>query len=142
MIPNADAVLGAYLDTNPDIRRDWELRQKLSNDPRITRPGKWLRRYSIDELPQLLNVLRGEMSLVGPRPIMENQVRQYGDKIATYYSVRPGLTGLWQVSGRNLISFEERARYDLHYVRNWSIWLDIYILARTIWVVFSREGAF
>jgi len=97
--------------------------------------------FSIDEIPQLINVLRGEMSLVGPRPMMTDQVIPYGKGFETYTGVRPGLTGFWQVSGRNNTTFKERARFDLYYVHNWSVWLDLYILARMVWVVLSRQGA-
>jgi Undecaprenyl-phosphate galactose phosphotransferase WbaP len=141
MVHNADQVLDEYLIQNPSARAEWDQTQKLKNDPRVTRPGRWLRKLSIDELPQLYNVLRGDMSLVGPRPMMaEQECLHHG--IASYYGVPPGLTGLWQVSGRNQTTFNERARYDVYYVRNWSIWLDIYILLRTVWVVLSRDGAY
>lgn len=139
---NADQTLTEYFAHNPQARLEWDQTQKLLEDPRITRIGKWLRRFSIDEIPQLYNVLRGEMSLVGPRPMMTNQVKSYGQGFETYTSVRPGLTGFWQVSGRNTTTFQERARFDLYYIHNWSIWLDLYILARTIWVVLSRYGAY
>jgi Undecaprenyl-phosphate galactose phosphotransferase WbaP len=141
MIPNADQVLEKYLCENSAAREEWNQGQKLKDDPRITRPGKWLRKLSIDELPQVLNILKGEMSLVGPRPMMAEQAALYHG-IDFYYGVRPGLTGLWQVSGRNHTTFEQRAHYDIYYVRNWSVWLDIYILLRTVWVVLSRDGAY
>jgi len=133
MFINADQTLGEYLANNPQARLEWNQTQK--------RVGKWLRKFSIDEIPQLYNVLMGEMSLVGPRPMMTNQVKPYGSNFETYTGVRPGLTGFWQVSGRNTTTFQERARFDLYYVHNWSIWLDLYILARTVWVVLSRDGA-
>jgi lipopolysaccharide/colanic/teichoic acid biosynthesis glycosyltransferase len=114
----------------------------LREDPRITRVGKWLRKFSVDELPQLINVLRGEMSLVGPRPIVESEVRRYQDYFDVYITVRPGVTGMWQVSGRSRTTYEQRVLYDVYYVRNWSVWLDTYILLRTIWVVLSRDGAY
>jgi lipopolysaccharide/colanic/teichoic acid biosynthesis glycosyltransferase len=139
---NADQALAEYLDSNPQARLEWDQTQKLRADPRITRVGKWLRKLSIDEVPQLYNVLRGEMSLVGPRPIMTDQVRPYGQSFETYTGVRPGLTGLWQVSGRNATTFKERTRFDLYYVHNWSIWLDLYIISRTVWVILSRDGAY
>jgi lipopolysaccharide/colanic/teichoic acid biosynthesis glycosyltransferase len=104
--------------------------------------GKWIRKFSVDELPQLFNILQGDMSVVGPRPIMLEQKALYGEGIDVYTSVRPGLTGFWQVSGRNRTSFNQRAIYDVYYVRNWSVWLDTYILLRTIWVVLSRDGAY
>lgn len=142
MYVNADQMLAEYLANNPQARLEWKRTQKLRDDPRITRVGRWLRKFSIDEIPQLYNILKGEMSLVGPRPMMINQVKAYGKSFEVYTGVRPGLTGFWQVSGRNTTTFKERARFDLYYVNNWSIWLDLYILARTIWVVLSREGAY
>jgi Undecaprenyl-phosphate galactose phosphotransferase WbaP len=142
MYVNADQALAEYLAHNEQARLEWDQTQKLHDDPRITRVGKWLRRFSIDEIPQLYNVLKGEMSLVGPRPMMTNQVKPYGQSFESYTGVRPGLTGFWQVSGRNNTTFQERARFDLYYVNNWSIWLDLYILVRTVWVVLSRYGAY
>jgi len=142
MYINADQMLADHLANNSNARLEWEQTQKLRNDPRITRVGKWLRKFSIDEIPQLFNVLKGEMSLVGPRPMMTDQIMRYGENIEAYNSVRPGITGLWQVSGRNNTTFQERASFDLYYVRNWSVWLDLYILARTVWVVLSRDGAY
>lgn len=142
MVQNADQVLDGYLDAHPELRAAWENDHKLKSDPRITRVGKFLRRTSLDELPQLWNILRGEMSLVGPRPIVDEEIRHYGDKLALYSKVPPGITGMWQVSGRNNITYEERVRLDAYYVRNWSIWLDCYILLRTVWVVLVAEGAY
>jgi Undecaprenyl-phosphate galactose phosphotransferase WbaP len=139
---NAEEILAGYLVKHPDARREWNETQKLREDPRITRVGKWLRKFSVDELPQLLNILKGDMSIVGPRPIMCDQRNLYGDEIDVYTSVRPGLTGFWQVSGRNRTSFSQRAAFDVYYVRNWSVWLDMYILLRTVWVVLSRDGAY
>jgi Undecaprenyl-phosphate galactose phosphotransferase WbaP len=139
---NADTVLAEYLSNNPAASKEWEQNQKLYDDPRITRAGKWIRRLSLDELPQLFNILKGDMSLVGPRPIMLDQETLYGDHIEVYTNVRPGLSGFWQVSGRNQTSFRQRVDYDAYYVRNWSIWLDIYIVVRTVWVVLSRDGAY
>jgi Undecaprenyl-phosphate galactose phosphotransferase WbaP len=142
MVENGEELLREHLATDPESRREWEENQKLRKDPRVTWIGEFLRRYSIDELPQLYNVLKGEMSLVGPRPIMMDQKKLYGDHLEVYCGVRPGLTGFWQVSGRNHTTFDERARYDVYYIRNWSLWLDLYILLRTIWVVLSRDGAY
>ncbi|MBI5307705.1 MAG: undecaprenyl-phosphate galactose phosphotransferase WbaP [Planctomycetes bacterium] len=138
----ADQILIEYLANNPQARVEWEENQKLRNDPRITRVGKWIRKFSVDEMPQLFNILKGEMSLVGPRPIVEGEVSRYKDNFDVYSTVRPGVTGMWQVSGRNHTSYEERVLYDVYYVRNWSVWLDIYILLRTVWVVLSRDGAY
>ncbi len=142
MYVNAENIFSAFLARSPEAQKEWNETQKLREDPRITPVGKFIRRFSIDELPQLFNILKGDMSIVGPRPIMLQQVKIYGEGIHVYASVRPGLTGFWQVSGRNRTSFHQRALYDVYYVRNWSIWLDIYILLRTVWVVVSRDGAY
>ena len=142
MFSNADSILEGYLGAHPEARREWEANQKLTSDPRLTRAGRLLRKFSIDEIPQLLNVLKGDMSLVGPRPMMPDQLGIYGNNIEAYCSVRPGITGLWQVSGRNRTTFKERAGFDIYYIRNWSAWLDFYILLRTVWVVLNRDGAY
>jgi Undecaprenyl-phosphate galactose phosphotransferase WbaP len=142
MVQNADQVLERYLQEHPELREAWETDHKLKNDPRVTRVGQFLRRTSLDELPQLWNILRGEMSLVGPRPIVDEEIWRYGDKLSLYSKVPPGLTGMWQVSGRNDISYDERVNLDAYYVRNWSVWLDIYILMKTVWVVIVGEGAY
>jgi lipopolysaccharide/colanic/teichoic acid biosynthesis glycosyltransferase len=138
---DADNVLKNYLEKDPALKLEWDQYQKLKKDPRITRVGDWLRRFSIDELPQLWNVLIGEMSLVGPRPIMLGQAESYGSRLEHYQRVRPGISGMWQINGRNLTTFARRAELDYQYVLTWSFWLDIYILARTVWVVARREGA-
>jgi Undecaprenyl-phosphate galactose phosphotransferase WbaP len=142
MMQDADRRLAEYLERHPELREEWEQDQKLKNDPRVTRVGRFLRKTSLDELPQLWNVLRGEMSLVGPRPIVEEEVKRYGPLFNLYTKVRPGLTGLWQVSGRNDTTYAERVAMDAYYVRNWSPWLDLYILARTVWVVLFGKGAY
>jgi Undecaprenyl-phosphate galactose phosphotransferase WbaP len=142
MVRNADAVLDDYLARYPHLREEWERDHKLRNDPRITRVGRILRRTSLDELPQLWNVLKGEMSLVGPRPIVSAEIVKYGNKFDLYTRVKSGITGLWQVSGRNDTSYEERVNFDVFYVRNWSVWLDFYILCRTIETVLFRKGAY
>ncbi len=116
--------------------------QKILQDPRLTRLGSYLRRSSIDELPQLWNVLKGEMSLVGPRPFLPHQREYYGEIYSDYILARPGMTGLWQVSGRSRLSFTERVELDARYLHNWSLWLDLRILARTVWVVVHGEGAY
>ena len=139
---NAHEVLDQFLTNDEDLRREWESTQKLKFDPRLTRVGKFLRRFSLDEIPQIINVLRGEMSLIGPRPIIEDEVSKYGYAIELYKQVRPGLTGLWQVRGRSDVDYDERVRLDTYYVRNWSIWLDIVILVRTVWVVIAGIGAY
>ena len=141
MVRNADQVLADFLDANPAAKDEWRRSFKLSEDPRVTGFGAFLRRTSLDELPQLFNVLRGEMSLVGPRPIVPEEIERYGDKIHDYYRCRPGLTGLWQVSGRNLVSYPERVRLDAFYAGKQSLWLDIAILFRTVGVVLSGRGA-
>jgi Undecaprenyl-phosphate galactose phosphotransferase WbaP len=142
MIPDAETVLAKYLAAHPELRDEWERDQKLKKDPRVTRIGRFLRKTSLDELPQLINVLRGEMSLVGPRPIVDGEIAKYGDSFGLYTQVIPGLTGLWQVSGRNLTTYQERIEMDTYYVRNWSPWLDIWVLARTIKVVVTGYGAY
>ncbi len=115
---------------------------KIEDDPRITTPGKWMRRFSLDELPQLFNVLRGDMSLVGPRPPLHHEVAQYDNDMARRLRVRPGMTGLWQVSGRSDLSWSEAIRLDLYYVDNWSMFQDLTILARTFSAVFGSHGAY
>jgi len=139
MVRDADAQLARYLATDPAIRDEWNRTQKLRNDPRITPVGNILRATSLDELPQLWNVIKGEMSLVGPRPMLPEQVRLYGDD-SCYASVRPGITGLWQVSARNDKEFSHRARVDVAYCRSLSLWRDIVLMVRTIGVVLRRTG--
>jgi lipopolysaccharide/colanic/teichoic acid biosynthesis glycosyltransferase len=132
---DADRVLATMLEADPKLRAEFERDHKLKRDPRITPLGKFLRRSSLDELPQFINVLRGEMSVVGPRPIVWDELRRYGRNMDEVLSVRPGLTGLWQVSGRNNLTYRTRVRLDLTYVRNRSFWLDLGIVLRTIGVV-------
>ncbi len=139
---NAHDVLTKYLDEHPEEALEWHFTQKLKKDPRITRIGAFLRKTSIDELPQFWNVLIGQMSVVGPRPMLENQVEMYGPSFGLYKQVHPGITGLWQVSGRNHLSFSERVRLDKYVIQNWSVWLDLYILARTAGVVLTGTGAY
>ena len=139
---DADRELARHLEANPRLRAEWEKTQKLKNDPRITGFGRLVRKTSLDELPQLWNVLFAEMSLVGPRPIVESEIVKYNDAFQLYARVRPGITGLWQVSGRNLTTYDQRVHLDATYVRNWSPWLDLYVLARTVRVVLFSEGAF
>jgi lipopolysaccharide/colanic/teichoic acid biosynthesis glycosyltransferase len=138
MVRNADSVLAA----TPDLKAEFERNFKLKDDPRVTRIGAILRRYSLDELPQLLNVLRGQMSLVGPRMITEAELGKYGAQKHLVYSVKPGMTGYWQVRGRQNVSYEERVAMDAHYVSRWSLGMDLRILAETPRKVFNREGAF
>jgi Undecaprenyl-phosphate galactose phosphotransferase WbaP len=137
-----DQILRDHLAANPAAAAEWAATQKLKNDPRVTKVGAFLRRTSIDELPQLWNVFRGDMSLVGPRPIVDDETEKYGQVLALYLRVTPGITGLWQVSGRNNTSYEQRVWLDAHYVRNWSLSLDLYIMVRTISVVLRRDGAY
>jgi Undecaprenyl-phosphate galactose phosphotransferase WbaP len=142
MIQDADVVLFEYLTNHPALRLEWERTRKLKNDPRITWIGRLLRHTSLDELPQLWNALKQEMSLVGPRPIVHDEIHRYGEDFLLYQRVAPGITGLWQVSGRNNLSYEKRISLDSYYVRNWSVWLDLYVLARTIKVVLTGDGAY
>lgn len=138
MVVDADARLQSYLDANPEARAEWDLTQKLRNDPRVTRFGRLLRACSMDELPQLWNVVKGEMSLIGPRPMLPEQQAMYsGD---AYFRLRPGITGLWQVAGRNRTSFTDRAIYDERYDRQLSLSSDAGILMRTVSVVLRRTG--
>ena len=142
MQADGDRVLQNALAGDAALREEWARDRKLRRDPRVTRVGKFLRRTSLDELPQFWNVLRGEMSLVGPRPIVEQEVEAYGPNFSLYCRVTPGLTGLWQVSGRSELSQSDRVRLDSYYVRNWSPWLDLHILARTARVVLTGQGAY
>lgn len=143
MKQNGDALLQAYLAENPSVKEEWDTFQKLKKDPRIdSKVSEFLRKTSLDEVPQLWNVFVGDMSLVGPRPILEDQKEDYGKTIKLYNSVRPGLTGLWQVSGRNNVSFEQRVLWDDWYIRNWSLWHDIVILFKTVGVLFTGKGAY
>jgi undecaprenyl-phosphate galactose phosphotransferase len=142
MVMNGDDVLQRYLKENPEAHEEWATTRKLQNDPRVTRIGAFLRKSSLDELPQLINVLRGDMSLVGPRPIVTAEVSNYDYDIAHYYRVRPGITGLWQVSGRNDVTYRQRVQMDSWYVRNWSLWHDIAIICKTFPAVLRRSGAY
>jgi lipopolysaccharide/colanic/teichoic acid biosynthesis glycosyltransferase len=141
MVRDADERLQHMLDNDPGAREEWTRYQKLTDDPRVTWVGKLLRAYSLDELPQFINVLRGEMSVVGPRPIMVDQIELYGDQFATYCAVRPGITGLWQVNGRNERTFAERVRLDSEYVKNWSVAGDLKIMLLTLPAVIASRGA-
>ncbi len=141
MVPDADAVLAQHLRENEGARREWDKFQKLEHDPRITRFGVFLRKYSIDEFPQFWNVLKGDMSMVGPRPCMFAQQDLYGTYWDSYCSVRPGITGLWQISGRNEVSYRRRAAMDAEYVATLSIHGDIVILLKTFSVVAGARGS-
>jgi undecaprenyl-phosphate galactose phosphotransferase len=141
MVVDADKVLQQVLAKDETLRAEWESAFKLRNDPRITLMGRFLRAFSLDELPQLLNVIRGEMSLVGPRPIVEAEIDLYGPNFESYSACRPGMTGLWQVSGRSDVSYLRRVHLDAEYARTWSLWLDLKILLSTAVVVVRSDGA-
>ncbi len=143
MYEDAEERLTGVLDGDPDARREWDERWKLNNDPRVTRIGKFLRSTSLDELPQIFNVLKGEMSLVGPRPVTQDEIDfHYRDMAELCFCVLPGITGLWQVSGRSNTSYDYRISLDSWYVRNWNLWLDVVILLKTVRIVIKREGAY
>ena len=142
MVPDAEQKLEKLLQQNPDLQAQWHKEHKLKDDPRVSKLGDFLRRSSLDELPQLFNVLKSEMSLVGPRPIVQEELQRYGREKSYYLMVRPGMTGLWQVSGRNDVDYETRVYLDAWYVKNWSLWYDLAILFKTIKVVFGRQGAY
>ncbi|HET6378700.1 MAG TPA: sugar transferase [Methylocella sp.] len=142
MAVNANEILKELLEKDPKARREWESTQKLINDPRITPLGKFLRQSSLDELPQLINVIRGEMSLVGPRPVVPSELSRYGDKVSLYLRARPGITGIWQVSGRNDCGYEKRVEMDAKYVRHWRFSTDIWILLRTVGAVITQRGSY
>lgn len=137
----SEALLADLLAHDPQARAEWERDRKLRDDPRVSRIGRLLRRTSLDELPQLFNVLRGQMHLVGPRPVVPQEVARYGMHKCHYLSVKPGMTGLWQVSGRNNTSYAQRVQFDAHYVETRSPWADLAILVRTAKVLVTREGA-
>lgn len=142
MVANADTKLKEYLASNPALKTEWERDHKLKHDPRITRMGHFLRKTSLDELPQLLNVAMGDMSLVGPRPIVATEMKKYGAVFDEYCRVRPGITGLWQISGRNNTTYAERVAFDHYYINNWSVWMDIWILIKTVPVALTGYGAY
>ena len=142
MVMNSQEVLQQLLENDPEARAEWDKDFKLKNDPRITKVGKFIRKTSLDELPQLFNVLKGEMSLVGPRPVIEKELERYAGDVDYYLMAKPGMTGLWQVSGRNDVDYDTRVYFDAWYVKNWSLWNDIAILFKTINVVLKRDGAY
>ncbi|HCT9095971.1 MULTISPECIES: undecaprenyl-phosphate galactose phosphotransferase WbaP [Serratia] len=142
MVTNSQEVLQQLLENSPEARAEWEKDFKLKDDPRITKIGAFIRKTSLDELPQLWNVFRGEMSLVGPRPIVEAELERYAEEVDYYLMAKPGMTGLWQVSGRNDIDYATRVYFDAWYVKNWALWNDIAILFKTISVVLKRDGAY
>ncbi len=142
MVVDADWTLTHYLAQHPERRAEWAATHKLKDDPRVTRVGRVLRRSSLDELPQLWNVLRGDMSMIGPRPIVEAETAKYGEALALYLEVLPGLTGLWQVSGRTDTSYQHRIQLDTEYIRNWSLGMDLMVLLQTVRVVLLGHGAY
>ena len=142
MVPNADEVLVKILEEDADLKSEWIRDQKLKCDPRITRTGSFLRKTSLDELPQLLNVLRGEMSLVGPRPVVQGELHKYGRSVRYYLAQKPGMTGLWQVSGRNNVSYKRRIAMDRLYSMRSSLSFDITILLRTVLIILRPHGAY
>jgi Undecaprenyl-phosphate galactose phosphotransferase WbaP len=141
MVTDSQQALARHLETFPQARAEWEATQKLRDDPRITPIGRFLRVTSLDELPQLLNVIRGDMSLVGPRPIVQDEVARYAAEIEAYAATRPGITGLWQVSGRSDVDYDQRVRLDSQYVRDWTFAGDLLILVKTVKVVVLRTGS-
>jgi Undecaprenyl-phosphate galactose phosphotransferase WbaP len=142
MCINSGEVLERYLMAHPEARSEWRATHKLKRDPRVTQVGRFLRKNSLDELPQLWNVLNGTMSLVGPRPIVAAEVEKYGDQFRDYCAVKPGITGLWQVSGRSELSYQQRVELDRLYAQNWSLSADAKILLRTWSSVVNRDGAY
>lgn len=142
MVQNADEILQTYLNNSPELRAEWLATHKLKQDPRVTRVGAVLRKLSLDELPQLWNIWIGDMSVIGPRPIVDDEVEKYGGCFQLYIQVRPGLTGLWQVSGRNDTTYERRVELDEYYILNRSLSLDLQIIWKTIFVVVGRKGAY
>jgi len=142
MVANGDEALRRHLQSNPAAAREWAETRKLKTDPRVTELGMILRKSSIDELPQLINVLRGDMSLVGPRPIVSEEAGLYGDELQAYLRSRPGLTGVWQISGRSDQSYAKRVSLDRQYVEEWSLWRDVVIIVKTVPVLLSARGSY
>lgn len=140
MSEDADQLLAELLEESDDVRAEFQETQKLQDDPRVTSIGRFLRRFSLDELPQFWNILRGDMSVVGPRPIVDEERPKYGGDLPVVLSVRPGLTGLWQVSGRNDLSYEQRVRLDRHYVLNRTFFGDLRIILKTVLVMFKKDN--
>ncbi len=141
MVIGADEILQEYLDSNPEAKEEYRINKKLKDDPRVTKVGKFIRKTSIDEFPQFINVLKGEMSLVGPRPYLPKEIEDMGEYYQYVIKLRPGLTGLWQISGRNDVSFQQRLELDKEYLEKRSIFMDLKILTKTILKVFKKEGA-
>jgi undecaprenyl-phosphate galactose phosphotransferase len=142
MFGDADEKLEELLSASVELRKEFEDNFKLKDDPRVTRVGRFLRKTSLDELPQIFNVLKGQMNLIGPRPIVREEVIKYGEAFYELIKVKPGMSGLWQISGRNDVDYERRVQLDLFYIKNWSLWMDITILLRTFIVVMQGRGAY
>lgn len=141
MYENSDTLLEQYLKAHPEEVTYYDMYHKYRNDPRVTKAGHFLRRTSLDELPQIFNVFRGDMSFIGPRPYMLSEKKDIGEEIGTILSVKPGITGLWQVSGRSDVDFDSRVKLDVWYIRNWNLWMDMVILFKTLKTVLIRDGA-
>ena len=142
MYNNSQEMLEKILATDPIRKAEWEKDRKFVDDPRVTNFGKFLRKTSLDELPQLFNILIGQMSFVGPRPVTKSEIEKYGESANFVLSVTPGLSGMWQISGRSDTGYEERINLDTYYIQNWSVWLDIWIIIKTVWVVIRGKGAY
>ena len=142
MKENRDKILNEYFIKYPKAKLEWKNDHKLRNDPRITKVGYFLRDFSLDEIPQILNIIKGDMSFVGPRPIVRKEIEKYDIHFNNYKRCRPGLTGLWQVSGRNNTTYKDRIDFDMYYIKNKSFYLDVKIILKTIPVVLSRKGAY
>jgi len=140
MVKDAEAELENILQENPEIRLQFEIYHKLGDDPRVTRIGRVLRKYSLDELPQFWNVLVGEMSLVGPRAYIPFELKEVGSYESILFQIKPGITGWWQIRGRHNTTFKHRLQMDEYYISNWSLWMDTYIILKTVWVMLSGAG--
>ena len=142
MFIDSQKMLEEILKNDPVMRREWEAQRKFQNDPRVTKFGKFLRKTSLDELPQIFNILLGSMSFVGPRPVTQEELEKYGENADYILSVTPGLSGMWQISGRSDPGYEERINLDTYYIQNWSVWFDLWIIIKTVWVVLRGKGAY
>jgi exopolysaccharide production protein ExoY len=141
-VRDGEAVLAQHLRDDPEAKAEWDATRKLKNDPRVTRVGAVLRKLSLDELPQIVNILLGDMSIVGPRPVVRDELDYYGKAVVFYFRSRPGLTGLWQISGRNDVSYDSRVAFDRHYVENWSFVQDVRIILKTVPAVCMSRGSY
>ena len=142
MYADSQERLRHILETDPKMAEEWERNRKFTDDPRVTKIGKFLRKTSLDEIPQIWNIIKGDMSFVGPRPVTNEELEKYSDAADYVLSVTPGLSGMWQTSGRSDTGYEERISLDSYYIQNWSIWLDIWIIVKTIWIVLVGKGAY